>query len=73
MHGFFTSSEAEQGWVGIEDQIALLLNPADTPVVAVKMREPALLCNTFAVLLATFRGALVAGVELENQFVHFWF
>ena len=43
--------------------IALLLNPADVPMIMVKLSELALLGETFAVLQATFCSMLVAGVE----------
>ena len=40
-----------------------LPNGSDLPSIAVNLRELASLCETFTVLLATFHGTCVAGVE----------
>ena len=46
--------------------IGLLPNPADTPIIAVKLHELALFGETFAVLLVTFNSMLAAGVEQKT-------
>ena len=54
--------------------IALLPYTADAPIsLLIKVRELALIRETFAVLQATFLGVLTSGVERKTEFVHFWF
>ena len=53
--------------------IALLPYTADAPSLLVKVRELALIRETFPVLQATFLGALKSGAERKTEFVYFWF